>query len=882
MVSLVFVGAAVNAQLTASSTFEKLMTNGQYAEALQETNEQLARMPPSQLVFWQNQKAQLQIILGAYNDAEATLNQIKPVDAFDEATTLSTKGFLQLNKGRFDLAVEALQHSWDKFQSAQRQSTREAAACLSSLSQVYRTLGKQNQALEFENRALQTRLQLFGENSEEVAASYSNLGVIYTLSDLDKALEMHEKAQDVYQKIHGENHPKLAITAVNIGIAHQRLKFYDDAISHFETAKKIWDQIYPNGHPNQAIVLRNLATTYGLLNDEQAALTYYQQALDVYKKAYGHKHPDLASTYNDMGRFHLNNRRYEEALQAYQQALLANAIVYSTTDAKANPSVKENFYNETVGLFSLHLKSLALEERHYGKTLKLEDLKDALSALYSCDSLIDNIRQHSTDEEDKLALGALANEVYEDGVRIAYTISEMVLTSPKYLQGAFYFAEKSKSAVLQESIADAQAKLYAGIPPDLLEQEKQLKSNIALLNQKLAQKPDDAEVKKLREDLFTVNGQYQQFVKNLEKNFPNYFNLKFSKSETTVADLQAALAPQAALVSYFLAERGKRVYQFILSQNKFKVTSRALPADYERYLKGLRNSLFHTSPTTFKKATRALAQALVPRVPSGITEVVIIPSGALSTVPFEALPLARVRGSEFDGVRYLISKLAVSYDFSASLFLQKKKMTKTRMAPSVFLCAPVVFDERQGLATLPGTQKEVASIANLFPQNARTVLYEEANESLVKSKELLHYSHLHFATHGVVDEESPASSRIFLSGSPNDDGNLYAGEIYNLNLNAELAVLSACETGLGKISKGEGVIGLSRALIYAGAKNIVVSFWTVADESTAELMTNFYKEVAAHPSQHFSRSLQVAKLKLIEEKTFSDPYHWAPFVLVGE
>ena len=867
-----------------TGSIDQMMNDANYAEALQQVDRQLLQANATQLLVLQNKKVQLQILLGKLDEAEATINQIVATDVFGEAFTLSNLGYLQLNKSRFDLAVETLLLAWEKFQIAQKQSTAEAADCLSRLSQVYRTQGKQNQALEFETMALQTRQKLFGDNSEEVAASYNELGLIHTLSDndLDKALEMYEKAQALYQKIHGENHPKLAIAAINIGINYQRLKLYGDAINNFEAAQKIWNNIYPNGHPNQAIVLRNLATTYGLLNNEKAALSYFQQSLDIYKKAYGDKHPDIAGTYNELGRLLVNSRKYDEALQAYQEALRANAISFLSADVKYNPSTTDNFYNEKVALFSLHLKSIALEERHYGKTLKLEDLKSALNSLYSCDSLIDNIRQHSSDEGDKLALGALANEVYEDGVRIAYSMSEMTLGSKEYLQRAFYFAEKSKSAVLQESIADAQAKSFAGIPTELLEQEKQLKSGIALLSQKLSQKPTEAEEKKLREALFAANARYQQFVKELEKNFPNYFSLKYSKSEITVAELQQTLKQNTALVSYFIAEQGQRLYQFVITKAKFRVVSMSLPSGFDRYLKGFKNSLLHSSLSTYKKVSGELQRVLLPKIPSGISEVIIIPSGPLATVPFEALPRKRVTDEDFDKIDYLVKTVGVSYDFSANLFLQKSKISNNSQAPSVFLCAPVTFDAEQNLPALPATEKEVTDIAKLFPEKSRAVKYADANESLVKSKDLAQYNYLHFATHGVVDEENPASSRIFLNNSNTDDGNLFAGEIYSLNLNANLAVLSACQTGLGKISKGEGVIGLSRALIYAGAKNIIVSFWTVADESTAELMTNFYKEVALKPTQNFNRSLQLAKLKMITESRFSNPYYWAPFVLIGE
>lgn len=868
-------------QETALSKIDALINEANYPQALQLIESEIGKVDHAQLAFLQNKKAEIQILQGNLTNAEATLGQIKNSNAFAEAVTLSNIGFLQLNKGRYDLALEALQTSWTKFQSLEKQNTKDAAKCLANLALVYNTTGKSNQALEYGTIALQSRQKLFGETSEEVAASYNDLGLIYTLKkDLDQALEQYEKALAIYEKLHGTNHPKIAIAAINIGINYQELKLYGDAINNFETAKKIWEKIYPNGHPNQAIVLRNLAVAYSYLNDEKSATAFFNQSLDMYKKSYGDKHPDIAGTYNQLGRYQLSKKKYDETLQSYQSALKANSFSFAEMDYHKNP-IGTEAYNKQVMVYTLQLKARALEERHFAKTLKLEDLKIALNSLYTCDSLIDDIRQHSTDESDKLSLGALANEVYEDGVRIAYTISDLTLGSKEYLEQAFYFAEKSKSAVLQESIADTQAKSFAGIPDELLEEEKELKSSIALLAQKLAQKPVEEEEKKLRQQLFTANNNYNQFVKNLETNFPNYYNLKYSKTKTTVADLQKALKPSTALVSYFIAESNKRLYQFIVTNKKFKVINLSLPADFDRYLKGFTNSLFYSNLSIYKKSTDVLARVLLPKITNDISEMVIIPSGSLATIPFEALPTKKIVGEEFKNVSYLINRVGISYDFSASLFLQKSKLPASNAAPSIFLCAPVTFDVNQNLNALPGTEKEVTDIANLFAGKSKAVKFADANESLIKSKELGSYNYLHFATHGVVDEENPASSRIFLSSNTTDDGNLYAGEIYNLNLNANLAVLSACQTGLGKISKGEGVIGLSRALIYAGAKNIVVSFWTVADESTAELMTNFYRELASNPNQDFKKALQKAKLKMIAEGKFANPYYWAPFVLIG-
>ncbi|MFC2152873.1 CHAT domain-containing protein, partial [Bacteroidota bacterium] len=145
---------------------------------------------------------------------------------------------------------------------------------------------------------------------------------------------------------------------------------------------------------------------------------------------------------------------------------------------------------------------------------------------------------------------------------------------------------------------------------------------------------------------------------------------------------------------------------------------------------------------------------------------------------------------------------------------------------------------------------------------------------------------LHFATHGFVNTEKPELSGIFLAqdSTLSEDGILYQGEIYNLDLNADLTVLSACETGLGQIKKGEGLIGLTRALLYAGSKNIIVSLWKVADDSTSDLMIDFYKNLLEEDQEtaEFSKALQQAKLKMIEEGEYAHPFYWSPFILIGK
>jgi CHAT domain-containing protein len=507
----------------------------------------------------------------------------------------------------------------------------------------------------------------------------------------------------------------------------------------------------------------------------------------------------------------------------------------------------------------------------------MENLKLALACLHSCDSLIDDIRHHSVDENDKISLGEIANEVYEDAVRISIAISEVTVDSKKFKEEAFYFAEKSKSAVLQESIADAQAKSFSGIPNELLEQEKNLKSTITYLSQKLSMKPDTNEERGIRESLFASNQEYTAFIMKLERNYPNYYNLKFNQASPTVSSLQKNLGENNCIVSYFVASKNKRVYQFIIQKKQFKVVSKSMPDDFDKLVRGFNNSLYYSDFDTYTLTAGTLKKILVPKLPGSIKHIIIIPSGRLGTMPFEALPVSLGKGDSFSNMEFLLNKYSISYEFSSALMEQKDQKEATS-SNSIFLCAPVNFSD--GLPELPGSEKEVATISELFGSNSKVASHKDASETKIKNSNLSEYSYLHFATHGTVDETSPELSRIFLNSSESDDGSLYSGEIFNLQLNANLAVLSACQTGLGKLSKGEGVIGLSRALTYAGAKNIIVSFWSVADESTSELMTELYREILQNKND-FSSSLRNSKLKLISNPKFSAPYYWAPFVMIG-
>jgi CHAT domain-containing protein/Tfp pilus assembly protein PilF len=861
---------------------DSLAGAGDYAAAKSLASDAARMAGPVERNRLGNKLAEVLILQGNLDEAEKQLSELATDtrnDPFQFAETKTNLGFLYLNRARNDMALTSLQEAAELFQRAGQSNSREAARSLSTLSIVYLATGKLNQAEENGRVALQIRQRLAGDASEEVAASYNDLGLIYGTSDPDKALEYYEKALAVYEKLHGKEHRKIAIASSNMGVVYRSLRLYGDAINNFETAEAIWKRIYSDGHPSHAFTLLNLGLTYAQMSNTTAAMGYYDRALAMYRKAYGERHSDISAVLNQMGILSAEGGEVDKALTFYQQALIANAPNFTATLTASNPRVTE-YYNAKVLLYTLRLKAEALETRHFTKTLKLSDLELALGTLQSCDTLIDNIRFGSTNESDKLELGASAADVYESGVRIAEAISEMTLRGRPFQETSFYFAEKSKSAVLFESIADAEAKSFAGIPAELLESENAQRATLALLTQKLSQKPSAEEESRLREQLFNTHRDYQAFVRKLEKDYPDYFNLKFNRAAPSINDVQKKLKNGQAVVSYFIAEKKARLYSFIITPTKFRLLNSTIPDDFDKLLRGFTNSIFYSASDVYVQSADRLSRLLLRGLPA-IDEVIIIPAGKLGTLPFEALFLGSPpKGHDYGALPYLGIKIAVSYEFSAGLLLQKSKYG-ARPAKSILLCAPISFPLKDNLNDLPGTQQEVASISKLFGPGAIVITGKEANEGLVKSGGLSDFQYLHFATHGIVDETAPELSRIYLQDTESEDGNVFSGEIFNLKLNADLAVLSACQTGLGKFSKGEGVIGLSRALVYAGARSIMVSYWSVADESTAELMTDFYQILITKPGLGARRALQEAKASMVKKRRYAAPYFWAPFVLIG-
>lgn len=305
----------------------------------------------------------------------------------------------------------------------------------------------------------------------------------------------------------------------------------------------------------------------------------------------------------------------------------------------------------------------------------------------------------------------------------------------------------------------------------------------------------------------------------------------------------------------------------------------------------------------------------------GARRLLIVPEGSLSYVPFEALVGAE-GGADYAALPYLVKTNEVVYAPSASVAAALRRQATGRSTSStVLVVADPVFDrgdprapkseaaaapalspalasaardlndEQAGptlrFVRLDGTRAEADEIARLANQaglKAEVWLGLDASETNAATRDLSRYRVLHFATHGLLDTERPQFTGLVLSlvGDGGSDGYLRTGEVFNLRLGSPLVMLSACETGLGRERRGEGVIGLTRAFMYAGAPSVGVTLWSVGDRATADLMADFYRRLFAPENPPASAALRQARLRFIEERKYSAPFHWAAFVLVGD
>ncbi len=498
--------------------------------------------------------------------------------------------------------------------------------------------------------------------------------------------------------------------------------------------------------------------------------------------------------------------------------------------------------------------------------------------------------------ESKVGIVATRQKIYSSAIAL--------LVNDDKGEEALEIAEAYHARAFLDVLAESRIDVRKELTREQQQKEDAIFNHITKIQKELWQKSGTPEREQaLQQELQQAERELEDFQLELRRTNPHYASISYPQPLRS-AQLLKELAPGTALIEYVLGEKnsyawvaqGEKIFTIKLPAKK---TIDELIAQHRAALSEKVSALTMASATTkFQTSSQQLYQSLFQPLEQHLVnakKLIVVADGSLVYLPFETLSRSVKNGAN----EFLLERFAISYAPSATALLALKN-SKTATAQKGFIGFgdPVYADAKApeptlaqnnyrgfALNSLPYTRREVADIAALFPRSEQqTFLGAEAREQNVKTAKLHEFRYVHFAAHGIIDENIPARSGVVLTAGANsqEDGILQMGEVMRLKLNADLVTLSACRTGLGKLLDGEGMIGLTRSFLYAGANSVVVSLWNVNDVATADLMKAFYKNLKQGKAK--DEALRQAKIEMLHgaKRTWQHPYFWAPFVLIGE
>lgn len=837
------------------------------------------------------------------------------------ASAYIAMGILYRIKGNYDEALNYYEKALAIFIHHHGINHSRVGYTYNNMGVVYGFIGDYGKALEYYQKSLSIELEVVGETHWKIAGVYYNIAnTLYDLKNYNKALMYHHKALNLRLTLLGKSHHHVAASYNQIALLYQDNCEFKKALDYHKKALSIYQNAFGENHLLVGHTYGFIGSHYQKQNLYAKAQANFLKALNIHRHNLGDNHPYVSWIYTQMGRLAFDQNNIDKALNCAQNAIMALILNFNDPNWYINPAMT-NILNEKYMLNALKLKALALKKRYQHILHDLKDLESALSTYQIIIDLIEQIRNQYQYESSKLLLNEETQEIYDGALGTAlmlYTLTQ----KNHYKNRAFDLIEKAKSSVLLTSLQDSKARQFAGIPETLLNREKTLRIDLTFyetqIQNELQKKggPDSLKIKIYENKRFTLNEAYQKMIKDFEKNYPKYFHLKYQTGTVSTTELQNHLDPESVLIEYYLGS--KNITIFTVTQNHLDVFDIPVDTSFQKSIESMNKSIKKLNNAEFLKTSHKLHENVIEPIVyklTGCKKLIIIPHGDLYKIPFETL-ITKIpqKNRQPD---YLINQYEISYHYSATLYFNslEDSFKRDRRNQFTFIGFAPVFSDRsekghrvhtnrfssiseptdstirsfllndQKIRELPFSEDEVKQIVKLYRKNKKYACgyyHADASESTFKAK-IGQFKNIHIATHSIMNELVPKRSAIIFAQSnknSGEDGILYSGETYNLNLNADLVVLSSCESGMGKLVKGEGLMALTRGFIYSGADNLIVSLWKVSDKHTSKLMIEFYKYIL-NGNCH-SEALRKAKLHMLQNPSTAFPKSWASFVLIGE
>lgn len=791
---------------------------------------------------------------------------------------------------------------------------------LNNIGVIYYNLGELQVALDYYQRALPLRRA--GSNWRREADTLDNLSLVYialgdpqaALEQLGKALELRRTARDKQGEANTLNQIGFAYTA--LGDTARALEYYNQALPLRRTA---------GDRRGEAVTLKNIGAAFSSLEQPRKAIEQLDQALSITRDIHSRREEGIDLVY--LGQAHLLAGDAERAAKFYGDAWLifqelndrldeARALqgLAEVESARGNLTLSRERIEAAIGIIE------ALRGRVTNQQLRTSFFASRQDAYeFQIDLLM---RMDSADPSKNYATAALEAS---ERARARNLLDMLAESGVDVREGADPTLLQRERDLAQLLNTKASRLIVLLGQPDRKQQAAALKEEIGRLETEFQQVRGDIRQRSPHYAAITQPEPVDigQMQRSLD---PETMLLEYSLG----ADRSYLWAVTTTTVhGYRLPGRqpidrmARRLYELVAARSVRKTETAAEKRQRVEQADALAN----------EEAAR-LSQLILGPVAAelGNKRLAIVGDGALQYIPFSMLPIPRANPTANSASTPISRPLIMEHELvnlpsASALILQRKELAGRTAAPRrIALFADPVFDasdprvkgapglsakisapaddpgatrtlehiaettananERLRVRRLPFTREEADRIMAVVPDSADLRATDfKANLATISSGQLQEYRYVHFATHGYIDTEKPGLSALVLSlvnerGEP-QDGLLKPQEIYNLRLRAELVVLSACQTGLGKEIRGEGVVGLTRGFMYAGAARLVVSMWNVSDRGTADLMSGFYRNMIARGLRP-AAALRAAQIELSRQKQWNSPYYWAAFVQQGE
>jgi tetratricopeptide (TPR) repeat protein len=705
--------------------------------------------------------------------------------------------------------------------------------CLTNISDIYIQLGNYDKALEYLYEVLRIDSEL--EEVLYVAMDLNNIGVIYRKKGL-----LSKQEEDL----------------------NRALKAFEESLAAARSIRDTQTEIQ---------CLNNIGTVYTDLGLHSKALECLRLGLKKGKNL--GEQQEVAKLLVNIGILHYRQGQYLQSVEVLHQAIdLAQQI------------------HEDNSLWEAHARSgdalKKLNEYH----LALDDYKKSIS-------VIESIRSKIQLEELKASfLGADARiDSYYNMIDVLAKLSEQE-PDKNYDREALHYVEKAKARAFLDRLELSQVGIQSGVDKELLDEEDELMKAIAGFNSRLMESNLTQEQRsEVFEQMKGSEGELEALKRNMRITNPVYAGLKYP-SVVTVEEAQGLIGEEStAFFVYCIG--GESSYAFVIEKDRYRIFPLPPAEQIRSSVKSYLQIISDRDSQDFDLGYRLFSTLVLPGLQMKVKRIIFVPDDILHFLPFEALV------SQSESRRWLIQDYIVSYVPSITALREirlREEMEKVRPKKDILAFGDPQFnsdDEDKGYAVFPVrnmtenkrlnrleySQLEVEGISALFKKADRDVYTgRQATEERLKKADLTDYRVVHLATHGFIDNLSPARSAIIFSMTENsvEDGFLQMREVFSLKFNADLVSLSACQTGLGQFIKGEGIEGISRAFLFAGASSVLMSLWAVNDQASFQFMERFYTHLAS--AQTAVDALRMSKLEMIHSTALAHPFYWAGFVISGE